>query len=97
MKNKIYLIAFCFFFISINFCFSQDFQNLKNINTQIWAPFTKAYETYDYSLFASIHILNLLRVSGEGNSIKLFSEYIEGYNYRWKNNKRTQTISFRFL
>lgn len=83
--------------MSLNFCYSQDYQNFKDINTQVWEPFTKAFETYDYSLFASIHGEGLIRISGDGKSIRSFYEYIEGYEKRWQENKGSQTISFRFL
>jgi len=97
MSSKIKILGFLLLFFMINLGFSQEYKNLKDINTQVWETFTKAFDTYDYSLFASIHSQDLVRVSGDGKSIKSFSEYIEGYKFRWKNNKRPQTISFRFI
>ena len=97
MKNKIFLLSFCLFLMVQQFCNAQDYKDLNDINTQVWESFTKAFETYDYSLFASIHSQDLVRVSGDGKSIKLFSEYIEGYKNRWVNKKGNQIISFRFL
>jgi len=95
MKNKILVI--CSFFFFVNSLFSQDHKNLSEINIQIWQPFTQAFETNNYQLFASIHSKDLVRVSGDGKSIKTYTEYIKGYKKRWENTEREQTISFRFL
>jgi len=95
MKKKIFVIGFLF--MSLNFCYSQEHKTLKEINSQVWKTFTKAFETYDYTLFSSIHSPNLIRINGDGKSIKLFPEYIEGYKNRWSNKNENQTISFRFL
>ncbi|MFD2823876.1 nuclear transport factor 2 family protein [Lacinutrix iliipiscaria] len=95
MKKIILVIGFLF--MSLNFSFSQEYKHLKEINTQVWDTFTKAFETFDYTLFSSIHSPNLIRISGDGQTIKLFSEYIEGYNNRWSNKNGKQTISFRFF
>jgi ketosteroid isomerase-like protein len=97
MKNKIFIICSIFIFISVNLCFSQEKSHLKDINTHVWIPFTKSYETYDYSLFSSIHSQELVRISADGKSIKAFPEYIESYKNRWKNSEKKQTISFRFI
>ena len=89
------LIILCFFLG--NLAFSQGSNELKLINQHIWQPFTKAFETLDYKLFESIHDSSLLRVSGDQKTIRTFKTYLDGYEQRWKNSTRKQTISFRFL
>ena len=41
---------------------AQENKCLKTINDQIWSNFTKAFETFDYELFSSLHSENLVRV-----------------------------------
>ncbi|WP_223033261.1 nuclear transport factor 2 family protein [Hanstruepera marina] len=77
--------------------FSQEKSHLTDINKQIWEPFTSAFETFDYNLFASLHREDLIRVSGNGKHIQNKKDYIKGYESRWSNSNRSQTISFRFL
>lgn len=77
--------------------YAQNSEALKAINTEIWKPFTKAFETSDYQLFASIHAPSLIRVSGNQKSIRSFNSYMEGYKKRWENAKANQSISFRFF
>ncbi|MCF7561676.1 nuclear transport factor 2 family protein [Sabulilitoribacter multivorans] len=89
-------------YISLFLCFgnivtSQETNHLKAINTDVWSPFTKAFETFDYILFASIHSEDLVRVSGDSKNVKGKTTYIEGYKKRWVNKNSNQTISFRFL
>ena len=95
MKNKISILAILLLFI--NYSFAQKKEHLHNINQQVWQVFTKAFETNNADLFASIHSPDMIRITGDGKSIKTFNEYIEGYKKRWAGNTRNQTISFRFL
>jgi hypothetical protein len=76
---------------------TQNTDYLKAINSDLWANFTKAFETLNYQLFSDLHSEHLVRVSGDSKSIKAKTEYIEGYRTRWKNKNINQTISFRFL
>ena len=93
---KSFKLIILFLFVS-QICFSQNKKDLEQINTQIWQPFTKAFETLDYELFSSIHSKALIRVSGNQKNIQFFDKYLEGYKTRWKNSDRKQTISFRFF
>ena len=97
MHHKLILTFLSVFILGNTFVFSQDNKTIETINKQVWEPFTKAFETNDYKLFASIHHNDLVRISGDGNSIKGLDSYIEGYKHRWEGNTRKQTISFRFL
>lgn len=85
------------FLLTFNIGVSQNINELKAINTDIWYPFTKAYETYDADLFKSLHDSNLIRVSGNQKSIISFDAYMSGFKNRWQSKNRKQTISFRFI
>ena len=76
---------------------AQNKMHFEAIDTQIWEPFTKAFETSDYNLFGSLHSEELVRVNGNGKRIQNKESYISGYKTRWRNNTQNQTISFRFL
>lgn len=77
--------------------FSQNETTLTAINKQIWEPFTTAFETSNYDLFASLHSDDLIRVNGDGKRIQNKVSYIKGYKTRWSTNKQNHTIAFRFL
>ena len=91
------LPLFCLFLVISNSTFCQNKEYFKAINTHIWENFTKAFETHDVALFSSLHTEDLVRVSGDGKTIREKTAYIEGYKTRWQNKPVPQTISFRFL
>lgn len=95
---KIYATCFLLLFLLLTETItSQNTDNLKAINADLWQNFTKAFEELDYNLFASLHCDNMIRVSGDAKTIKNKAEYIDGYKNHWKDKKIHQTISFRFL
>lgn len=94
MKTFKYLI---FFVCLSNQLPAQNNECLTNINNEIWLNFTKAFETFDYELFASLHSNDLVRVGGNSKLLRNKTDYINGYANRWETNKTPQTISFRFL
>ena len=94
---KIHKLILLVCFISSMNCYSQTEENLKNIDNQVWHPFTKAFETFDYILFSSIHSKDLIRINADGKRIQNKETYIDGYKERWESIDRKQTISFRFL
>ncbi|GAA3589107.1 hypothetical protein GCM10022396_02940 [Flavivirga amylovorans] len=76
---------------------SQNINDLKEINSQIWNNFSKSFETLNYELFESLHSKDLIRVNGgDYKSIRNKEAYLEGYKSRWSNPVLSQTISFRF-
>jgi len=93
---KVLKILLLFSFMSYQLQ-AQNESCLKTINNQIWLNFTKAFETFDYELFASLHSENLVRVGGNSKLLRNKEHYINGYANRWKSNNSPQTISFRFL
>lgn len=66
MKTIFFSVLFLGLSVS---AFSQG-EDLKDINTQIWANFTKAFENLDYQLFSDLHSANLVRVGGDSKSVK---------------------------
>ncbi|WP_242205018.1 YybH family protein [Aestuariivivens insulae] len=93
----LYSSIFCIFLLVPNQAISQNKTCLKAINTQIWDKFTKAFETLDTNLFASLHSDDLVRVSGNGKTIRNKGAYIKSYKINWKDKVVHQTIAFRFL
>jgi len=96
MKNLL-LFFFCLMTATSFNAYSQNNAHAKDINEQVWANFTKAFETLDHDLFASLHVEDFIRVSGDSKKIKSKSEYISGYVSRWQDKRLVQSISFRFL
>lgn len=94
MKTINLICALLFIFCQT---FSQNTVVLEEINTQIWEPFTKAFETSNYNLFGSIHSDNLIRVGANGKQLLNKNTYIQGYENNWISNTQNRTISFRFL
>ena len=68
------------------------------INADIYENFSKAFETLDYDLFASIHSKEMIRISGNGGEIKTVSQYLDGYQKRWSEpDRKPAKISFRLF
>ncbi|WP_242157478.1 YybH family protein [Aestuariivivens sediminis] len=87
----------CFYLCFPNQGLSQNAEQLRAINSAIWEKFTKAFETKDIELFSSLHAEDLIRISGDGKTIRGKTAYIRGYESRWHNKGLDQTIAFRFL
>ncbi len=97
MKKAILFLSFLCLSILTSLS-AQDATTLAQINTDISASFTKAYQTLNYELFASLHSENLTRVSGNQGKIKNYDEYVETYRTWWTSEDvKGMEISFRFL
>ncbi len=96
MKTTKLLLCFLALIVFKNAA-AQNTKCLKEINNQIWANFTKAFETSDHNLFGTLHAEDFIRVSGNSKSIKGKTSYINGYQKNWEHKKNKETISFRFL
>ncbi|WP_109299015.1 DUF4440 domain-containing protein [Aquimarina sp. AU474] len=84
--------------ICINGIVGQKASIHDKINADIYKEFSKAFETLDYDLFASIHSKEMIRISGNGGEIKNATTYLEGYQKRWSDpNRKTATIDFRLF
>ncbi|MDH7445948.1 hypothetical protein [Aquimarina sp. 2201CG14-23] len=71
----------------------------QKINQDMYSNFSEAFSTLDYSLFASIHSEEMIRISGgNGGEIKDVKKYLEGYKKRWNDPKRKASpIDFRLF
>ncbi len=99
-KLTLSFFTFLFFFTcTINVVTAQKASIHDKINEDMYGKFSRAYETLDYDLFASIHSKEMIRVAGGNNgNIKNVTAYLEGYKKRWSDPKRrTAKISFRLF
>ncbi len=91
------LIIFVLLYFSHTIQAQQNSFHTK-INKDIYHNFSKAYQTLDYDLFAAIHSNQMIRISGDGGSIKNSIKYLKGYKKRWSNPERKPvTIDFRLF
>ncbi len=100
MASRIKKTVFSFLLLlcCIHVSFSQQNVIHDKINTDIYNTFSKAYQTLDYALFASIHSKKMIRIAGDGGTIKNATEYLKGYEKRWSDPKRTPaSIDFRLF
>ncbi|MDY8138228.1 hypothetical protein [Aquimarina sp. 2201CG5-10] len=96
----IHLTLFFVFSISLNnIVLGQEKQLHYSINQDMYSNFSKAFETLDYNLFASIHSQDMIRISGgNGGAIKKVKEYLKGYQKRWGTPaKKPSPIDFRLF
>ncbi|WP_298540852.1 nuclear transport factor 2 family protein [uncultured Aquimarina sp.] len=81
------------------YTFAQKESLHKKINQDMYGNFSEAFEKLDYSLFASIHSDEMIRISGgNGGEIKSVKKYLEGYQKRWSDpNRKASPIDFRLF
>lgn len=78
--------------------FTQKATIHDKINADMYGNFSKAFETLDYKLFASIHSDDMIRISGNGGEIKDVTAYLKGYQKRWSDpNRKPSPIDFRLF
>lgn len=95
MQNLIIKIFFIVFVTQIS---AQENALHQKINKDMYENFSKAFETLDYKIFASIHSKEMIRISGNGGEIKNAKLYLEGYQKRWSDSSRKPApIDFRLL
>jgi len=78
MRIKIIFVVL-FIFNTIHFVSAQAALLHKKINQDMYGNFSEAFKKLDYSLFASIHSKEMIRISGNGGEIKNVKKYLEGY------------------
>jgi len=83
----------------INFLSAQEEELHQKINQDMYGNFSEAFGKLDYSLFASIHSKEMIRISGgNGGEIKSVKKYLDGYKKRWSDPKRKASpIDFRLF
>ncbi len=76
----------------------------KEINEQIWKPFTKAIMTHDVQLFISLHSKDLIRAERDEKRVLNYGQYKTGIEQGWpqwkESNKKNNiqcTFALRFL
>jgi len=79
--------------------FSQTDSLQKEINTHVWKPFIKAFNSKDNDAFSAVHSREVIRISQDDKSIIGFDEYFKKIPdslklkwSEWKNN-----IELRFI
>ncbi len=96
-KTKHLITCLTFLFLTF-YSYGQEELFHQKINQDMYGNFSEAFKNLDYSLFASIHSKEMIRISGSGGEIKKVQDYLNGYKKRWKNPKTTVSIiSFRLL
>lgn len=97
-KFKIIPVALITFLCFTRIAIAQEGTVHKKINADMYSNFSKAFETLDYDLFASIHSKEMIRISGNGGEIKKVSTYLKGYQKRWSApSKKPTPIDFRLF
>lgn len=89
------LILFCALI-----CFSVQAQNdQKDINEQVWKPFTKAIMTQDVEGFVKVHSKDLIRAERNSKRVLNFEEYqkrmLESWP-QWKENNAKNNLQYQF-
>ncbi|MDX1471655.1 MAG: hypothetical protein R3213_09185, partial [Flavobacteriaceae bacterium] len=79
---KIKTLFFALIFLSSFNTYAQS--ETKLINEQVWEVFSKAFQTLDYEMFASIHRPSFIRINGNQDIIKSREEYLSTYENNWK-------------
>ena len=73
---------------------------LKQINRDVWLPFSEAYATYDAEKYKNIHTPDLIRGEGDRKRIRNFTEYMSetAANFKeLKDSGSTTRLELRFL
>lgn len=87
-----------FFLCFIHVTIAQEDSVHKKINADMYGNFSKAFETLDYDLFASIHSKEMIRISGNGGKIEKAGIYLKRYEKRWGvHSKKPALIDFRLF
>ena len=98
MINKTLLITasiFCYLGLAAQ---NQSIQ--QQIDEDVWKPFIESYANFDTDGFMAIHTEDVIRISRDGEHIRIGSEYREiqdRNNTRSKEIGATRSISFSFL
>ncbi len=97
-KIKMFFILTLLSYYSNLDCIAQESAIHEKINADMYGNFSKAFETLDFNLFASIHSNDMIRISGNGGEIKDVKAYLNGYKERWSSsNKKPTLIDFRLF
>lgn len=90
-------ILFPLFVLLVSLCSAQEIQ--KEINEQVWKPFTKAIMTQDHESFISLHSKDLVRAERNGKRILSYDEYRVGMEVnwpKWKETNKKDNVQYTF-
>lgn len=93
MRTTLYLLCFQFGF------FAQAQNDQKDINEQVWKPFTKAIMTQDVEGFLKVHSKDLIRAERNSKRVLTFQEYQKRMSEswpRWKENNAKDNLQYQF-
>ncbi len=97
-KNKFLLVVLVALLYSTFDILAQEAAIHDKINADMYGNFSKAYQTLDYDLFATIHSKEMIRISGNGGEIKNVKTYLKEYQKRWGDpNTKAAPIDFRLF
>lgn len=77
--------------------FSQD--AVKEINEQVWKPFTEAIMNQDVAKFISLHSKDLVRAERNGKKVLSYDQYKTGMEKnwpQWKESNRKDNVQYTF-
>lgn len=66
-------------------------QEQKEINEQVWKPFTKAIMTQDYEAFIRLHAHDVMRVERDSKKIFNYDTYLANMKASWPGWKKQMT------
>ena len=71
----------------------------KEINDQVWKPFTKAIMTQDVELFLAVHSKDIVRAERDGKRVLNYEQYkvgmVEGWP-KWKESNKKNNVQYTF-
>jgi hypothetical protein len=100
MTMKAIFYSINLFFLFQNFCFAQDTNIFKQINTQVWEKFENAFATNNPELLNSLHTTDILRIPADSKTIiggqEYFNSQIESFGWIKENGYKTE-MELRFI
>ena len=74
-------------------------QSTKEINDQVWTPFTQAIMTQDVEKFLSVHSKDLVRAERNGKRVLTYDQYKAGMEQnwpKWKESNQKDNVQYTF-
>ena len=71
----------------------------KEINEQVWKPFTQAIMNHNVELFISLHSKDLVRAERDGKRVLSYDQYKTGMEQgwpKWKESNKKNNIQYTF-
>lgn len=74
-------------------------QSTKEINEQVWKPFTQAIMTQDVEKFISVHSKDLVRAERDGKRVLTYDQYKTRMDQswpKWKESNKKDNVQYTF-